>query len=180
MKEAIKTITLLVFVVGMVGCELLGDSSDHYPVSAKINGVLYQSENDLMAWAADFDLEHYDGVFDLKFCRKVHYKEQTANLVIQTVSDGFLELKKKYPLTGLSSISFRDELSQSIFGSGIGYPKSGWVMVTDTAHCRSFHSLVMQGEFEFEIQPVGEDTLVVREGRFGPVTFYVDHKSPNW
>ena len=42
MKEAIKTITLLVFVVGMVGCELLGDSSDHYPVSAKINGVLYK------------------------------------------------------------------------------------------------------------------------------------------
>ena len=147
---------------------------DNYPVSAKIDGVVYESRGGLLQLHdVNAQLYQYEDGFTILLSRTIYHGDTPLSLGIYASPEGYWKLDRKYPV-----VAHRETNITRFYGDSIvcQYAKSGWLMLTDTT-TRS-GNLRLSGEFEivFEGQDDNEETILT-EGRFNSIPFYFSKQS---
>ena len=177
MNRMVNRVIAVLLSVVCFSCEEIEE--DNYPVSARIDGVVYESKggllqiHDLIA-----NLNQYEDGFSLLLSRTLYHGDDWLSLSVYMSPEGRWELNRRYPI-----VSNGASYETSIYRYNGDYfidqfSKSGWLMLTDSTKTR-FGKLQLSGEFEivFEGQGDNEETILT-EGRFNSVTFsYSEYSS---
>ena len=145
---------------------------DDYPVSAKIDGVVYESKGSL--WLptsiANFKIHLFQDSLHLELKRQLFHADSCLTLSARVSSDAALKLNHKYPV-----VCNRTHLYHHVkYYEAI----SGWLMIRDTTSSKAFYSLRVSGEFEIVFDGLNdEEDIILTEGRFGPMEFDYNKKT---
>ena len=173
-----KTIYCAIAVLLSVFCFSCEEiEEDNYPVSARIDGVVYESKGGLMQMHDLIaKLNQFEDGFSLLLSRTLYHGDDWLSLSVYVSPEGRWELNRRYPI-----VSNGASYETSIYRYNGAYftdqfSKSGWLMLTDSTTTRS-GKLQLSGEFEivFEGQDDNEETILT-EGRFNSLTCsYYEH-----
>lgn len=168
MKNKIKyKLIVICLLLSCSGCDVLIDY-DSKPVSAQIDGVLYQSVPELYPTphTIPFSLDCQDTFFEFRLYRSLFNDDVRKHLVLKSRIHSDLEMNKKYDIKV-------DDSYMSTFLDNLSYSQdavSGWIMFTDILPNSSTKIHVM-GKFEVIFEGAGDqkETLLTN-GYFGPGT----------